>query len=363
MQRLFVFIMSIFLLPLTVAAQELPRCTLRPTFNVLPRTRPGICLEVLVPTPATATLPYTALATDEQGNLYAARPLAGQVWLLEDRDGDALPETPRLLLTGLDTPNSLLYTDGALYIAGGSALYRWQDGALTTLVADLPAATGFWNGGLVRLGDRLIVGVGADCTFCTPMPDTRGLLLSFALDGSDRQVIARGLRQPSALAVENDTLYVSDAFGDQLRLDTIHRVLLDVAETTPVYALPAASAPVALLPYTGAAFPQLQNQMLLVLAGEALVLNPVGFQLVAVERFGAADAVFHELLPADTRSMDADYERPYNQQQPFGLYRSDVYNRNGEGLYPNSPLGIALSPEGWIYLSVSDGTIYVLRPS
>ena len=34
----------------------------------------------------------------------------------------------------------------------------------------------------------------------------------------------------------------------------------------------------------------------------------------------------------------------------------------GLGLWPNRPLGVAVSPEGWIYLSVTSGRIYVLRP-
>ena len=71
----------------------------------------------------------------------------------------------------------------------------------TTLVDDLPSGGGFWTGGIAVGGDgRIYVATGAPCDFCVPDDPARGAVLSFALDGSDRQIVATGLRQPADLA-------------------------------------------------------------------------------------------------------------------------------------------------------------------
>lgn len=362
-----VLLMTLMLAGSLTNAQELPRCTQRPAFNLLIRTRVGVCIESILPPAAAEMPPYTSLAIAQDGTLLAAQPLTGQVWAIVDTNHDGLPDTPRVLLDGLDTPAHLLMHDAVLYIAGGKTVYRWQQGDLTDLISDLPGDTGLWNGGLAIADNRLIVGIGADCAFCTPAPDTRGLLLSFALDGSDRRVLATGFRQPSALSAYQGRLYASDAVSDDTQPDEINAVVEGGLYSgsnaiQPIYALPPTTTPVVLLPYVGAAFPQFADHMLLLMAGEVTVLNPVGFQLVAIEKFGAPDAIFRELVPADLINTPPNYERPYNQQKPFLLYVSDVVNRNGEGWYPHQPLGMALNAQGWLYVALSNGTVYLLRP-
>src|SRR5690606_5061741 len=132
---------------------------------------------------------FTALAAAPDGTLYAARPFQGQVIALTDTDGDFLPETPHVAAEGLILPNALAYADGALYITGGPNLYVLRDGELTTLVDDLPTGE-FWTGGIAVLDDRVYVGIGAPCDFCESVNPEQGAVLSFALDGSDRQLVA-----------------------------------------------------------------------------------------------------------------------------------------------------------------------------
>jgi hypothetical protein len=42
----------------------------------------------------------------------------------------------------------------------------------------------------------------------------------------------------------------------------------------------------------------------------------------------------------------------------------EFYNQQYEhlGFFPHRPYGVAISPEGWIYISTGGGKIYVLRP-
>ncbi len=85
-------------------------------------------MEEVINDPTLGELAFTALAAAPDGTLYAARPLAGEVWALADTNGDFLPDTPHLVADGLTLPNGLDYHDGALYISGGSHVYRLQDG-------------------------------------------------------------------------------------------------------------------------------------------------------------------------------------------------------------------------------------------
>ena len=69
---------------------------------------------------------------------------------------------------------------------------------------------------------------GAPCDFCVPDDPARGAVLSYALDGSDRQIVATGLRQPADLAFQGADLWVTDSaragLFDTPDLDELDRV-------------------------------------------------------------------------------------------------------------------------------------------
>src|SRR5690606_6807251 len=82
------------------------------------------CLEEVINDPMLGELAFTALAAAPDGSLYAARPLAGEIWRLVDTNDDWLPDTPELVADGLTLPNGLVYAGDALYVSGGANLYR-----------------------------------------------------------------------------------------------------------------------------------------------------------------------------------------------------------------------------------------------
>lgn len=353
---------------------EVP-CVERPTSLSQPWIRAGTaCLEQVIDDSSAGELSFTALAIAPDGTLYAARPLAGEVLALTDTNDDGLPDTPRVVADGLTLPNGLDYHDGALYIAGGAHVYRLSDDTLETLVDDLPTGTGFWTGGIAVGGDeRLYVATGAPCDFCIPDDEQRGTILSFALDGSDRQVVAIGLRQPADLAFQGADLWALDSARDGLfdtpNLDELNRVQpganfgfpycvgidntpdmdgFDCADATaPVIALPTGSTPVGLAAYRGEALPSLQGKLLLALSGSYNDLDLRGYAVVAAD---PQTGTFAPLIPA----------RP--DDSPASDFTLEEMTYRGSGFFSHRPLDVAVSEQGWVYVSVGGGRILALRP-
>jgi glucose/arabinose dehydrogenase len=376
LRYLFLILICLLSTPMVLptAAQQIPDCGERPTTLANPRVDfERYCLELVIDAPETGRLGFSALATTPDGGLFATRPFTGELIALTDGDGDGLPETQQVVADGMTLPNGLTTYENALYISGGAHIYRWQDGKLTTLVDDLPAGAGMWTGGIaVGPDERLYVGTGAPCDLCESDDAERGAILSFALDGSDRQLVATGLRQPADLVFVGDTLWVTDtaltsAEGDNL--DELNVVTpgadygwphcagagvallagdFDCADSTaPTIALPTHSTPVGLAYYEGQTFPALDGRLLVVLQGSNGEAHMQGYALVAVDP-AAPDEPSTLVVPGNTSTGEQ-----------FTLQH---LNYRTSGIWPRRPLDVTISAEGWVYISVGDGRIMALRP-
>ncbi|MEP7292227.1 MAG: PQQ-dependent sugar dehydrogenase, partial [Chloroflexota bacterium] len=317
--------------PNVLAAQDVS-CDARPTRLDQPWMRTGLsCLEEVINDPDAGELAFTALVTAPDGTLYAARPLSGEVFAFTDTDGDGLPESPQVVADGLTLPNALAYDKGALFIAGGSHIYRLRDGELETLVDDLPSGGGFWTGGLMVGGaGQLYVATGAPCDFCDPDDPARGAILQYAPDGSSREIVATGLRQPADLAVRGSDAWVLDSapsgWFDTPDLDELNHIqynsdfgfpycigrentpALDGANcsnvTAPVVTFPTGSTPSGIAAYRGDAIPALEGKLLVVLSGAYNDLDLRGYQVVAADpQTGSYEA----LMPASPDVLGADF--------------------------------------------------------
>jgi glucose/arabinose dehydrogenase len=341
------------------------------------------CLESVIDDPAAGELGYVALATDNVGTLFAARPLAGEVYALFDSADapDGLPDKAQRIADGLTLPSGLAYHEasGSLFISGGAHLYRYRDMRVTTLVDDLPSGGGFWTGGItIGPDDRLYVATGAPCDACVPEDPERGAILSFALDGSDRRVVATGLRHPTDLAFVGDTLWTVDTARDDLYetadLDELNRVtpgtnfgwpfcigadnrpdpLLGEAgrcaeAAPPALALPTHSSPLGLAAYRGDAFPWLEGTLLMALGGTSgrLELRGNGLTSVAFDSEGSPTG-WDVLIP-----------EPTGEGWSFTL---EQLNYRTSGFWPRRPYDVAVSHQGWIYVSAGGGRVFALRP-
>jgi glucose/arabinose dehydrogenase len=329
---------------------------------------------------STGELSFTALATSPDGTLFAARPLFGEVLALTDMDGDRLPDTPRVVARGLTLPNGLSYHQGALYISGGSHLYRLVGDTPEILVDDLPSGEGFWTGGLtIGPDERLYVAIGAPCDFCIPADPGRGAILSFALDGSDRQIVAGGLRQPSDLAFVREMLWTVDTARDGLfdvpDLDELNRVApgahfgfpycigydnhadlmtgdFDCAYTAaPALTFPTHSTPLGLAAYMSDTFPWLTGKLLVVLGGSYNRGIVRGFSMVAVSFDEDGNPVSYEHIVPNIEGAAI-----------FPGFTEQEIHYSGPGFWPHRPLDVTASSDGWVYITVGGGRIIALRP-
>jgi glucose/arabinose dehydrogenase len=368
--------LALFMAALPAFAQEdVPGletpCFWRETDLSQPWIGPDIpCLEEVIHDPSLGELAFTALAVSPDNTLYAARPLAGQVLALDDSNDDYLPDTPHVVAEGLTLPNGLAYQDDTLYIAGGTHIYRLRNGALETLVHDLPTGGGFWTGGVaVGEDERLYVATGAPCDFCSYDGEGRGAVLSFNLDGGDRQIVATGLHQPADLTFHNGDLYVLDSARDGLfdtpDLDEINRVQpgaffgfpfcvgvdnapdipgFDCADAvSPIAALPTASTPLGIASYASETIPALRGKLLVTLGGSYNEIELRGYALAALT---PEDGTWRVIMPADNNNV----------------YTVEQMNYRGSGLWPHRPLDVTVNAWGWIYISVGGGRILAFRP-
>lgn len=367
-------------LPTVRSYSMLPPCDKRPHFIDPPWVNAEYyCAEEITYDESAGELSMTSLAVAPNGTLYATRPYQGQILALTDTDGDLLPDSPHVVVEGLTLPNGLTYYEDALYISAGSYLYRWVDGNLETLVDNIPAGAGFWTGSLVVGPDeRIYLGVGASCNFCESADSERGAILSFALDGSDRQLVATGLRQPADLAVVGDTLWTIDTAHAAVTapyMDELNRVVpgahfgwpyclgmdnrpelqgeFDCAGATPpAYVFATHSNPLGMVSYSGNAFPHLQGTILITFGGSQNQAVLEGYTLVSLNFDESGNPISDHIilpeLPGPSPAWnDLDLQKIHYQ---------------ASGFWPHRPLDVAVSPEGWIYVSSGGGRIWGLRP-
>ncbi|MCC6613795.1 MAG: PQQ-dependent sugar dehydrogenase [Anaerolineae bacterium] len=353
------------------AQAQLPPCGERPMYSLALWVDPTyMCLEWVIDDPASGDLAYTALAVGDDGTLYATRPREGQIYALDDTNGDGLPDAPRVIAEGLTLPNALAWHDGALYIAGGGRVDRLVGSTLTTLIDDLPASA-FWTVGLA-VGDdgRIYVATGAPCDQCEPDDPAQGAVIIYEPDSGHRTIIAHGLRQPGDLAIYHNVLWTSDTAWDALegsgQKDEINLVTrgLDFGfpacagaadcpdgVALPAYTFPAQSSPLGMAAYHGDALPTLADTLLVVLSGNRNDSKIAGFMVTAL-RFDAQGAFTdrYDLMPNGDGYLGSE------------RYTTDELSYRNSGFFPRRPLDVAVSPQGWVYVSVSGGRILALRP-
>ena len=348
------------------------------------------CVESVVDAPQIEPLAFTALEVAPDGTLYATRPLTGQVMAVRDTDGDGLPDAMTVFADGLTLPNGLAYHHGDLYVAGGANIYRIStDGAVTRIADDLPSGGGFWTGGLaVGEDDRLYVAIGAPCENCEFDDRQRGAILGMALNGDDRQTVATGFRQPADLAFYRGQLWTLDSAPRTAKsgaFDELNRVEqggfygfpyclgsdapnipsdeFDCAQSIPPRLLFGTGAnPVSLAAYPYATLPGTQDTLIVALGGEPAQIDFVGYKAVMVSFDENSQPLgVTLLLPYRYESLKQAFE-PYDGAGYFSLHIVTL-SEQGWGIYPQQPLAVAVSPRGWIYLSLTGGEIVALRPA
>lgn len=333
------------------------------------------CLEQIAHDSSAGDFAFTGLALAEDGRLFAARPLTGEVLMFSDTDGEGAPDSPRPIAAGLDQPWSLAWHNGILYIRGARSVYTWTLDRIDVLADDLPLAdTGFPGGGIAVTDDAIFLPIGAPCDFCPYEQADRGVILRLDRATGAQTISASGVRAGTDIVVEGDALWFTDAARSGLvgaaALDEINRLPIDAAPThfgfpdcvglaqpdpaipgadcastqAAAFSLPTGSDPVALAWYTSDAIPYLTGRLLVALGGRIDTVDLPGFALIAIT---PETGLIETLLPANA--------------SPEFAFSTRELNFRGSGFFPHRPQDVAVSADGWIYLS-SGGRILLIRP-
>lgn len=282
------------------------------------RTLAAICPEVILDgLSGQGVAAIGSLAFDTNGNLYVTRPATGQVLRLIAQNG--VFELPEIIASGLDFPSGVACEGNMCYTATDTTIVRLSDGN--------PILTGLPSGTLHPLR------IGLDGRLYTSRDDQ---MISLSTEGTDTRSVAGPLAAPVDFAwLPDGTLWVSD--GVQSVRSNLNSV---------IFASGSAPTGIAYYPAMPAmAFPQFGGSLLVVTSGSWNTPTISGYELWVVS-FTSSDrpGTPIRLIPADT-------ERSSSDAALVSL-----------SFFPDHPIAVAVSPEGWIYVATREGRIIRLRP-
>ncbi len=163
----------------------------------------------------------------DEGTLFVGTRDEGKVYALVDEDGDRYPEKKHIVAEGMNMPNGVAFRHGDLYVAEISRILRYEN--IEAALPDIPEPTVVkddyptdrhhgWK--YIEFGPdgKLYVPVGAPCNICKREDPIYGTITRMEPDGSDREIVARGVRNSVGITwhPETEVLWFTDNGGDNL---------------------------------------------------------------------------------------------------------------------------------------------------
>jgi len=264
------------------------------------------------------------LALDPSGTLLVSIPDQGRVVALPAAPRPQRLRSPVTVVEGLRLPHGLAVRDGHLWVAETGRVLRFRYDVTArratdpvVVIPDLPAGAHHWSRSIAFGPDgRLYVAIGSSCDICREDDRRRAAIVSYAADGSDERLVAKGLRNPVGLAFEPRTgaLWTTvnerdwrrggappdfltvvrehasygwpDCYaeGGAFTPDPEFRAASECRDLAlPSVELPPHAAPLGLAFYTGTQFPAAYRGSLFVaLHGSRAELAPAGYKIVRV---------------------------------------------------------------------------------
>ncbi len=183
------------------------------------------------------------LAQAPNGDVFVVDSGPGSIWVLRDADKNGTIEDSERseFATGLKQPFGIAFQKGAVYVANTDAVVKFPyaagdrtASAAPVTVTTLPTGpTGHWTRNIAFSPDgrTFYVAVGSSHNI-DPDPDPlRATVLQFNADGSGRQTLVTGARNPVGLAVHPTTrepwmtVQERDGLGDELVHDYVGKVV------------------------------------------------------------------------------------------------------------------------------------------
>ncbi len=144
-----------------------------------------------------------SMTLGKDGTVFVGTLSSGNVYALQDIDQNGKAEQRYIIASGLNMPNGVTYKDGTLYVAELDRIIRFDN--IDQHLADPPIPSIVykefphkkmhgWK--YLRFGpdNKLYTAVGAPCNICLPKKDIFTSLVRLNTDGSDMEILARGIR-------------------------------------------------------------------------------------------------------------------------------------------------------------------------
>ncbi|MGH9649612.1 MAG: PQQ-dependent sugar dehydrogenase [Terriglobales bacterium] len=325
---------------------------------------PGFRIELFAETGSTPRM----MAFSPGGVLLTTATSDGKVLALPDPQKSGRAQRVVTVLDDLDAPHGIAFHKGGLYAAGGGQVvrYDWDEAALRAsnprTIAQVPRGGGHFTRTLLFHGGKMYVSVGSTCNVCEEKDPRRAAILEFNEDGSGERVFARGTRNSVGLAVSPQTRTIwatdngRDWLGDNIPPEEVNDLggggdfgwpycyskriadleySRDAARRCPSTIPPkvemqAHSAPLGLAFYTGTMLPEeYRGDLFVAFHGSWNRSVPTGYKVVRIEvnergeATGISDFLSGFIAPGKMR----------------------------KGRWLGRPVGIAVGPEGALYVS------------
>ena len=192
---------------------------------------PGFAIAVYAEVPSARSM---ALAPPLGGMFVGTR--GDTVYGVFDRDQDGRADVVRPITRSLNVPNGIAYHDNYLYIAEQHRIIRYRP--VLARLAPLRPEVLFdrlpdlshhgWRYAAIGPDRKLYVTIGAPCNICD-VGGLQGTILRMNLDGSGREVFARGIRNSVGLDFHPRTGEAfftdngGDGMGDDIPPDELNR--------------------------------------------------------------------------------------------------------------------------------------------
>lgn len=141
------------------------------------------------------------MAVDEDGVLYLTEPQENRVTALIDTNNDGVAEDVKPLFQGLRDVHGITIHNGIMYLAAPKTVWVSERGAEKLwlrpriIINDLPDGGQHPNRTLAIGRDSMLyISVGSSCNACKESNPEHATILRSSLDGSNRNIFARGLR-------------------------------------------------------------------------------------------------------------------------------------------------------------------------
>lgn len=258
------------------------------------------------------------------GTLLVSNPNLGTIYALPDKNKDEVADNNIVVISGENRPHGLAFYGNKLYVADVDKVvrYNWDETNLKAtkdkILFSLPENNNHNNRTIVfDSNGKMYVSVGSTCNVCNESSDFSATIIISDADGNNPTVFAKGLRNSPFMQFNSKTneLWATemgrDFLGDNLPPDEINIIKQNnnygwpncygnkIPDTnfnpnaacqntqTPVYQIPAHSAPLGLVFIDSTQFPNdWQGDLLVAYHGSWNRSVPTGYKVVHLKVSG-----------------------------------------------------------------------------